>query len=162
MMSVRPVLRRGTKRDTTMRNMLLLPLLLSCLLCGQWAAAQKYEGAHLSVENSFHNFGDVPRRGGDLVWEFAIANDGSEPLLLQHARTTCTCLKATFPRRPIAPGERAAIRVVYEPHKNEPGTFSKVIQIYSNSEGGRELLTVCGNSVEGNSVEVRQKERHAD
>ncbi len=138
---------RTTERDdTTMRNMLLLPLLL---LCTHAAMGQKYEGAHLAVTDAFHNFGDVPRRGGDLVWEFEIANDGAEPLVILQTRTTCTCLKASFPRRPLAPGERAAIRVVYEPHKNEPGTFSKVIQVYSNSAGGRELLTVCGNAVEG-------------
>jgi hypothetical protein len=51
-------------------------------------------------------------------------------------------------KRPLAPGETAVIRVVYEPHKNEPGTFSKVIQIYSNSVSGRELITVCGNSLD--------------
>ena len=46
------------------------------------------------------------------------------------------------------PGETAVIRVVYEPHKNEPGAFSKVIQVYSNSVSGRELITVCGNSLD--------------
>ena len=40
------------------------------------------------------------------------------------------------------------IRIVYEPLKSEPGTFNKVLQIYSNSVTGRELLTVQGNSVE--------------
>lgn len=159
---MRPELRRRTKRDTTMRKMLLLPLLLACLACGQRAMAQKYEGAHLWIGDAFHNFGDVPRRGGDLVWEFEIANDGGEPLVILQTRTTCSCLRATYPRRPIAPGEHAAIRVVYEPHKNEPGTFSKVVQVYSNSEGGRELLTVCGNSVEGDAALERRKERHAD
>lgn len=95
-------------------------------------------GAHLKFESSFHNFGSVPRWGGDLVWEFEYTNDGSAPLVIVRAQTTCSCLKVSHSKRPLAPGETAVIRVVYEPHKNEPGTFSKVIQIYSNSVSGRE------------------------
>ena len=40
------------------------------------------------------------------------------------------------------------IRVTYEPHKSEPGVFNRVIQVYSNSTGGRALLTVQGNSID--------------
>ena len=77
-----------------------------------------------------------------------IAASCSAPLVIVRAQTTCSCLKVSHSKRPLAPGETAVIRVVYEPHKNEPGTFSKVIQIYSNSVSGRELITVCGNSLD--------------
>ena len=95
-------------------------ILLIAASCLAWlgAGAQQYEGAHLKFESSFHNFGSVPRWGGDLVWEFEYTNDGSAPLVIVRAQTTCSC------------------------------TFSKVIQIYSNSVSGRELITVCGNSLD--------------
>lgn len=125
-------------------------ILLIAASCLAWlgAGAQQYEGAHLKFESSFHNFGSVPRWGGDLVWEFEYTNDGSAPLVIVRAQTTCSCLKVSHSKRPLAPGETAVIRVVYEPHKNEPGAFSKVIQIYSNSVSGRELITVCENSLD--------------
>lgn len=119
----------------------------SCLLW-QVADAQEYQGAHLKLESAYHNFGDIPRKGGDLSWEFEYTNDGTAPLVLLRTQTTCSCLKVNHPKRPLAPGQTAKIRVIYEPHKNEPGTFSKVIQLYSNSTGGRELITVCGNSLD--------------
>ena len=50
--------------------------------------------------------------------------------------------------RPVAPGERGVVKVIYEPHKKEPGAFSKVIQIFSTSIEGRNVLTVRGNSID--------------
>ena len=55
----------------------------------------------------------------------------------------------------MAPGAEGSIRVVYEPHKSEPGVFNKVIQIYSNSTGGREVVTVQGNSLEESSIKIK-------
>ena len=54
-------------------------ILLIAASCLAWlgAGAQQYEGAHLKFESSFHNFGSVPRWGGDLVWEFEYTTDGS-------------------------------------------------------------------------------------
>ena len=40
------------------------------------------------------------------------------------------------------PGGQGVIRITYEPHKSEPGVFNKVIQVYSNSVDGRDVITV--------------------
>ena len=105
-------------------------------------------GAHLRLAEVSWNFGDVPRRGGDLVHEFRFVNDGTAPLVLVRVVTSCSCIKASFPKRPVAPADSGVIRIVYEPHKSEPGAFNKVIQIYSNSVDGRDILTVQGNSID--------------
>jgi hypothetical protein len=105
-------------------------------------------GAHLRFEENTFDFGDVPRKGGNLTKEFVFINDGTEPLVILRALTSCSCTKVSFSKRPIAPGERGVIKVVYELHKKEPGTFSKVIQIFSTSVDGRSILTVRGNSID--------------
>lgn len=105
-------------------------------------------GAHLHFEETTYDFGDIPRRGGDLVREFAFVNDGTEPLVILRALTSCTCTKVNYPKRPVKPGERGVIKIIYEPHKKEPGAFSKVIQIFSTSVEGRNVLTVRGNSID--------------
>ncbi len=106
------------------------------------------KGARLVLSAASYDFGDVPRKGGDLVREFVFRNEGSAPLVIVRVLTSCSCLRATFPKKPVAPGTEGVIRVIYEPLKSDPGRFNKVLQIYSNSVTGRELITVQGNSVE--------------
>ncbi|WP_295935569.1 DUF1573 domain-containing protein [uncultured Alistipes sp.] len=108
----------------------------------------KATGAHINMEVASHDFGDVPRKGGDLEQEFPFTNDGTAPLVVTRVITSCSCLKASFSKRPVPPGGKGVIRITYEPHKSEPGVFNKVIQIYSNSVDGRDLITVQGNSID--------------
>ena len=82
-------------------------------------------------------------------------NDGSKPLVLLRVITSCSCIRASYPKRPVAPADSGEIRIVYQPHKSEPGTFNKVIQIYSNSVDGRDILTVQGNSIDGEPRKVK-------
>lgn len=108
----------------------------------------QYEGAHISFMTTSYDFGDVRRDGGDLTAEFEYVNDGSEPLVITRITTSCTCIKFDYMKRPLPPGSTSVIRLTYEPHKMEPGTFHKVVQIYTNSEGGVRLLVLQGNSIE--------------
>lgn len=110
------------------------------------------QGALLRMERSTYNFGDVSRKGGDLVHEFVFTNAGTVPLVLTRVVTSCSCLKIAFSKRPVQPGESGEIRVTYEPNKSEPGAFNKVIHIYSNSVEGRDVITVQGNSFDAPQV----------
>lgn len=105
-------------------------------------------GAHIAFDFNECDFGDANRRGGDLVCDFPFTNDGAEPLVIMRVVTSCSCLQADYSRKPVAPGARGTIRVIYQPNKTEPGRFHKVIQIISNSEDGLHLLTVQGNSID--------------
>ena len=115
------------------------------------AAAQPapvYNGAHLAFGGNVYDFGDVARRGGDVSTEFEFVNDGTEPLVVTGVTISCTCIKAVYSKRPVGVGKRGTVKLIYEPHKMEPGTFYKVVQVHSNSVGGDCLLTVRGNSVD--------------
>lgn len=140
-----------------LRNIILCSI--ACLLCigtvarssadsPQAPAGSAPAGAHMQMEVASHDFGDIERKGGDLVCEFTYLNDGTAPLVITRIITSCSCLKASFSKRPVQPGQSGVIRITYEPHKKEPGAFNKVIQIYSNSIDGRNLITVKGNSLE--------------
>ena len=137
-------------------------LILATLLLLTFAplGAQTPEGPHLLFENPTYDFGDVPRKGGDLTREFRFVNDGTKPLVILRVITSCSCLKATFSKRPVAPADSGVIRIVYQPLKSEPGTFNKVIQIYSNSVDGRDVITVQGNSIEGTPRKIVSEPEH--
>ena len=57
----------------------------------------------------------------------------------------------------MAPGDSGVVRIPYQPHKSEPGAFNKVIQIYSNSVDGRDVVTVQGNSIDEDPVKVKTR-----
>ena len=75
------------------------------------------------------------------------------PLVVTRVFTSCSCLKASYSKRPIPPGGTGVIRITYEPYKSEPGTFYKVIQVYSNSTEGRTVITVQGSSYDDEEEE---------
>lgn len=112
------------------------------------AVAQTTDGAHLKLDAVTLDFGDVRRRGGDLVREIGFVNDGSSPLVILSVTTSCSCLKADYSRKPVAAGERGVIKIIYEARKMELGVFHRVIQVRSNSTDGVNLITVQGNSLE--------------
>ena len=116
------------------------------------------KGALLRFEVQSHQFGDIPRKGGDLVHEFEFTNAGTTPLVLTRVITSCSCLKGQFSKRPVAPGEKSTLKIIYEPHKSEAGAFNKVIRVCSNSVNGTELITVRGNSIE-NNTQLKGRER---
>ena len=95
-----------------------------------------------------HNFGDVPRKGGDLIKEFRFVNKGDAPLVIKKITKSCSCMSVVYSRKPVMPGESAVIKIKYEPHKVEPGIFHKAIQIYSNESTEVRLITIQGNSMD--------------
>ena len=129
--------------------MRFLFLLLSCVVAVLPLRAEEkkeYKGAHLKFEQTEYDFGEIPRRDNDKRCVFRFVNDGTEPLVILSAVTSCSCLRAEFSRKPIAVGESGEIKLVLETKKVDKGVFHRVIQINSTSVGGTEILTIKGIS----------------
>ena len=107
-------------------------------------AKEEFKGAHIRFEKSECDFGDIERKREDKKSLFRFTNDGSEPLVVFAATTSCSCLKAEFSRKPIAVGESGEIRLTLESKKVEKGILRRIVQIRSNSVGGTEILTIKG------------------
>ena len=148
------------KAKGRLRQTLISTMMLAAVLAAGRASAAGHEadslrrdtvalhGARMSFAAESHDFGDIPRRGGDAEWRFEFVNNGDQPLIITQLATTCTCLKYKYPRRPIAPGQSGHIDISYQPHKTEAGTFHRVVMVYSNSEDGVRRLIVQGNSID--------------
>ena len=104
----------------------------------------EYNGAHLKFEASECDFGEISRREENKSCIFRFVNDGTEPLVILSATTTCSCLKTEFSRKPVAVGESGVIRVMLETKKVDKGIMRRIVQIRSNSVGGTDILTVKG------------------
>lgn len=105
---------------------------------------ERYKGAHISFVQSECDFGEVSRKDENKRCSFQFVNDGTEPLVVLAAKTTCSCLKAEFSRKPVAVGEYGIIHLLLESKKVDKGVFRRIVQIRSNSVGGTEILTIKG------------------
>lgn len=111
-------------------------------------------GALLHCDSMSHDFGVIDRRVEDVWHTFTVENRGDEPLIIKRVDRSCSCMRVSFSRRPIAPGDSRDMRVIYEVRKMPEGLFSKVVQIYSNSrDAGFTQFTITGRSI---SVKKRQ------
>ncbi len=129
-------------------------LILGFLL-GMWgvqaqepASAPQYDGAHIAFERTEHDFGNIDHSLAKVECRFEFTNDGTEPLVITKALTSCNCTKVSYDKKPVPPGGKGAITVVYEVNKKEAGVFYRVIEIYSNSVEKRNNIIIKGNAVE--------------
>lgn len=106
------------------------------------------KGAQMTFKTNSYDFGDIARKGGDVECTFEFVNDGDAPLVITRVVTSCSCTKAEYSKKPIAAGATSTIKIIYEPHKKEPGVFHKVIQIFTNTADKRKIVTVKGNSID--------------
>ena len=126
---------------------ILLVLLFSCV-CVCASADGNGDGPKMVFERTSHDFGDVKRKGGDVIAMFRFVNQGNVPLVIKKVHKSCSCMNVDYSRKPILPNEGGEIKIKYEPHKVEPGIFNKVIQIYTNESKKVRLITIQGNSVD--------------
>lgn len=131
-----------------MRYLFLLLSFVVTLLPLRAQERDVVKGAHITFEQTEHDFGEVSRKGEDKSYTFRFTNDGTEPLVVLSAVTSCSCIKTDFSRKPIGVGESGEIRLVLESKKMEKGVFHRIVQIRSTSITGTEILTVKGVSNE--------------
>lgn len=122
---------------------LLTVVLLSVILLSPVAVSAK---PLIKFKETSYKFGEISEKGGIVKHEFKFENDGDEPLIITGVSVTCSCTKTEFTRKPLAPGEEGSVIVAYDPKRQE-GTFYKAINVYTNSEKPRTILTIGGTVV---------------
>ena len=75
---------------------------------------------------------------------FVLTNIGEAPLIVQDIITSCGCMKTRYVKKPIPPGEKLEITVIYEAEQAE--YFSKTIAIHCNLKSSPIILRIVGNS----------------
>lgn len=94
------------------------------------------------VSSMTHDFGDFELGGASKSHSFEFVNDGTAPLVIVRANSSCRCIEVKFQRKPIQPGQKGVVEVIYSP--KDEGVFNKGVHIYSNIAGGNLTLFVKG------------------
>lgn len=99
----------------------VLPIILAFALAPLLASAQ------IKFEQTAHDFGSI--KEGDMPEHtFTFVNIGKTPVSLTNVKASCGCTTPHWTKDPVAPGEKGAVRAVYNSN-NRPGKFNKSITV---------------------------------
>jgi len=98
------------------------------------------------------NLGTVRESEGIITRDFQFSNTGKIPLIINDVKASCGCTVAEWPKEPVLPGRNGAIRVSFDP-KKQNGSFSKNIQVSRNAVDPVVSLVLRGVVIPADVVE---------
>lgn len=90
-------------------------------------------------------FGEV-KEGTVVTHDFHFTNDGTTPLLITTARSTCGCTVPSYPETPIAPGDSGVISVAFDTKKKD-GRQRKPVTIIANTYPASTVVYMDGTVI---------------
>ena len=98
---------------------------------------EEVSSPRLSADSAYLRF-DVTHIAADPMneddspqtYEYAFTNEGPETLHIERLVSTCSCASATCSVKDVEPGQRAEVRVRYNP-KGHPGRFERKVFVYT-------------------------------
>lgn len=105
-------------------------------------------GPKISFSEKSFDFGEITQ-GEKVEHVFEFENIGTEALILSDVRTTCGCTAPEWPREPVAPGEKAKIKVVFN-SAGKMGMQNKVITVMSNAVNNPARVKIVTNVMPAN------------
>ncbi len=113
-------------------------------LASSFAFAQEANpnAAQISFTQETIDYGKI-KKDANGEREFVFKNTGKEPLIITNCVGSCGCTVPVWPKTPIAPGEKASIKVKYDTRR--VGLFQKTVTVTSNAATPTKVLTIKGN-----------------
>lgn len=86
----------------------------------------------ISFETTEHNFEKV-YEGEKIGWFFQFENTGGSNLIITNATASCGCTVPEYDRKPVPPGKKGKIKVIFDTSGRE-GLQVKTVRIESNAQ----------------------------
>jgi hypothetical protein len=119
--------------------MLSITLILSVFV---FVNAQSESGPSIKWNSTTVDYGTITQ-GDNGSREFQLTNTGNAPLIISNATGSCGCTVPQWPKEPIMPGQKSAIKVHYD--TNRLGSFTKTVTVVSNAANNTDVLQIKGN-----------------
>ncbi len=107
--------------------------------------AESKNTTEMTFETMDHNFGDIIE-GQSVEKTYYFTNTGKNPLLIDRCDVTCGCTVPSFPKTPIAAGEKGAIKVVFN-SSGKSGLNNKTVTVFANVKDGNMVLKFTANVI---------------
>ena len=99
--------------------------------------------ASISFDKKEYDFGTV-NEGEIVETVFKVTNSGTTDLVITNATGSCGCTVPVWPKAPIKSGETGDIAVKFNT-SGKPNRQMKTVTLTTNTESGREVLTLRGS-----------------
>ncbi|MBQ1987218.1 MAG: DUF1573 domain-containing protein [Muribaculaceae bacterium] len=109
-------------------------------------AADNKKYAQGTFPKRVHDFGIIKEEKGPVSTTFEVVNTGNKPLIIVDVTVSCGCTSREFTKKPIAPGKKGKVKVIYSP-EGRPGAFKKDIKVHTNGREKRTTLFIEGTTV---------------
>ena len=135
------LLSSSLKENLIVKIPYLTILLILFISCKNNVKKTEIKDTFIQFENLVHDFGEL-QKNESLHTDFKFTNTGSNPLFIQHIKSSCGCTVPELSKKMILPKETGAIKVTYD--AEYPGFFSKTIMVNYNGENSPVKLTIRG------------------
>lgn len=97
----------------------------------------------IKFDKTTHDYGRIAEEVGQAICEFEFTNTGDKPLIINRVAASCGCTTPDYTKEPVLPGKKGKITVSYST-VNRPGSFSKTVRVFSNSQSSPDVLVIKG------------------
>ena len=116
---------------------------------GSFDAGDSTRVSEITFNTIVHDFG-VITEGEKIAYVFTYTNTGTGSLVINSATTSCGCTVPQFSRKPLAPGQKGTMEVVFN-SAGFGGIQTKTVTVQSNAKTPVVVLAVKAD------VRVRNK-----
>lgn len=95
----------------------------------------------LEFDRVSHDFGKVEEDSENKT-VFIVKNTGKQPLVIENVSASCGCTTPTKPEKPIPPGGKDKIEVVFHPKMGQLEEQAKTVTVTSNTEPKMTVLNI--------------------
>jgi len=99
-------------------------------------------GPVLKFDKEVYDFGKI-KAGDKVSYSYSFINTGKSPLIITDAVASCGCTIPSWPKKPINPGEKSAIAVIFN-SAGKSGLIDKQITITANTAPAQTLVHLIG------------------
>jgi hypothetical protein len=92
-------------------------------------------------DETTHDFGKIKQNDPAAV-TFTVKNNGTAPLIITAARSSCGCTVAEYTKEPVKPGESGIVKATY--NSARAGAFNKTVTVTFDGIAQAEVLTIKG------------------
>lgn len=99
----------------------------------------------IKFEEELFEFGEITQ-GEKVEHTFMFTNTGEADLIVTSAKGSCGCTVPEWPKKPIKPGEKGEINVVFN-SEGKKGRQHKKVTIVANTQPSTNVIAISGEII---------------